>query len=126
VRVSWALSVETSGELKARHAIPKVISPQNQHGGTTRIRGRLSRLPSRDSAMVTHEHQRSRCRFALLPVVAALGCDDELHVDLPKDQVWTSAHVRHAARADDCNACRSGVHGLPEPMAWFSRLRTIR
>jgi hypothetical protein len=45
--------------------------------------------------------------LALLLCALVLSCNGP-HLDLPKDQIWTSPHFRYAARADDSGVC-SGV-----------------
>jgi hypothetical protein len=55
-----------------------------------------------------------RLPFLLLGL-SALACNGShktVHVDLPKDQVWTSPHFRYAARADDPEVCGGVVDEL--------------
>jgi hypothetical protein len=51
-------------------------------------------------------------RVVLLVGLSVLGCDGGTHVDLPKDQVWSSPHFRYAARAEDANVCGPVVDQL--------------
>ena len=44
--------------------------------------------------------------------VFAVSCSSR-HIDLPSGQIWTSAHFRYAARADDAEVC-GGVVGKLE------------
>jgi hypothetical protein len=58
--------------------------------------------------------QRERLSLLLLGLsaLACSGSHNTGHLDLPKDQVWTSPHFRYAARADDPEVCGGVVDKL--------------
>jgi len=49
-------------------------------------------------------------RLALVWLAIGVGCNDPMN--LPSDQVWTSAHFRYATRADDTGVCPDVVDKL--------------